>query len=200
MNRRIILGIIIVICIIVGVFVIYQTQYAPPTSTVEVTCLLHEETCLKLPIMTGTNLTDQTDQFPNKFTQPYQLIVMAFEREQQPNMIHFVPLFQEIAASRPDFDYYSLITMGDVPLPIRPFISGGLSSIVTESAIQEATYLFFLSDTDALLQALHIPDTEVLRIYILNQSGDVLWEGSGNFTPELEATIRQTVDALPIIE
>jgi hypothetical protein len=200
MKRRIILGFIVAIIVIVGAVVVYQIRNAPPTSTVEVTCLSHEETCLKLPIMTGTSLTDQTEIFPDSLTHPYQLVIMAFEREQQPAMLDFVPLFQELTASRPDVTYYSLITLGDVPLPIRPLISGGLVSVMPDPDIQESTYLFYLTDTDALLEALNLPDADTLRSYIFDQSGNVLWQSEGVFTDELADDLRNTLASLPVIE
>lgn len=170
---------------------------APATSSVQTSCLTQQETCLQLPTISGSNLAGQTQTFPAAFTKPYQLVVMPFDRDQQTRVLDFVPLFQELSASRPDLGYYSLAALPDLAAPIRLLVSGGMNAIVTDPAVREAAYIFYLEDQPAFLQALGLPDAESIQVFLFDQTGHVLWQTSGSFTPEMAEDIRGAIAELP---
>lgn len=170
---------------------------APATSPVQTSCVSEETDCLQLPSITGANLNGDTTTFPSGFTHPYQLVIMPFDRDQQTRVLDFVPLFQELSASRPDLGYYSLAALPDLPGPIRLLVSGGMTAVVTDPAVKQAAYIFYLSDQAAFLQALGLEDTSAMRVYLFDQAGNVLWQASGDFTPELADEIREAVGGLP---
>ena len=193
-NRRIGISLLVIAICAVGLALMWS---APATSTVQTACLTRETQCLQLPTITGSNLAGQTQTFPAAFKQPYQLVVMPFNRDQQTQVLDFVPLFQELSASRPDLGYYSLAALPDLSAPIRLLVTGGMNAAVTDSAVREAAYIFYLEDQPAFLQALDLPDTESIRVYIFDQTGNVLWQTSGSYTPELAESIRAAIAELP---
>jgi hypothetical protein len=184
---------VIVICS-VGLALMWS---APATSSVQTACLTRDAQCLQLPTITGSNLAGETQTFPAAFKQPYQLVVMPFDRDQQTQVLDFVPLFQEMSASRPDLGYYSLAALPNLSAPIRLLVSGGMTAVVTDPAVRQAAYIFYLEDQPAFLKALDLPDTEAIRVYLFDQAGNVLWQTSGSFTPELAEAIRTAIAALP---
>lgn len=193
-NRRIGVSLLVIAICSIGLALMWS---APATSPVQISCLIREEVCLQLPTITGSNLAGQTQTFPAAFTKPYQLVVMPFDREQQTRVLDFVPLFQELSASRPDLGYYSMAALTDLAAPIRLLVSGGMNAVVSDPVVRDAAYIFYLEDQPAFLQALDLPDTESIRVYIFDQEGSVLWQASGDFTPALAESIRGAVEALP---
>lgn len=193
-NRRLWASIIVLAVFITGLVLIWS---APPTSSVQTTCLTRDAECLQLPTITGANLAGQTQTFPAAFAKPYQLVVMPFDREQQTRVLDFVPLFQELSASRPDLGYYSLAALPDLAAPIRLLVTGGMNAVVTDPAVREAAYIFYLENRPDFLQALNLADTEAIRVYIFDQAGNVLWQASGDFTPERAESIRGAIATLP---
>jgi hypothetical protein len=193
-NRRIGVSLLVIAICAVGLALMWS---APATSSVQISCLTREEACLQLPTITGSNLAGQTQSFPAAFTKPYQLVVMPFDREQQTRVLDFAQLFQELSAARPDLGYYSMAALTDLAAPIRLLVSGGMIAVVTDPAVRDAAYIFYLEDQPAFLQALDLPDTEAIRVFIFDQAGSVLWQASGDYTPELAASIRSAIAALP---
>jgi hypothetical protein len=193
-NRRIQLSLFL---ILIGVITLVSLWSAPPTSSVQTSCLTRDAQCLQLPTITGSNLAGQTQTFPTAFSKPYQLVVMPFNRDQQTRVLDFVPLFQELSASRPDLGYYSLAALPDLSAPIRLLVTGGMNAVVSDPGVREAAYIFYLEDQAAFLQALDLPDTEAIRIYLFDQAGNVLWQSSGDFSPELADAIRKAIQELP---
>jgi len=193
-NRRIQLSLFLILLSVITLATLWS---APATSSVQTSCLTRAAQCLQLPTITGSNLAGQTQTFPAAFTKPYQLVVMPFDREQQTRVLDFVPLFQELSASRPDLGYYSMAALTDLAAPIRLLVTGGMNAVVSDPAVRDAAYIFYLEDQPAFLQALDLPDTETIRIYIFDQVGSVLWQASGDFTPEMAASIRASVAELP---
>jgi len=193
-NRRLWVSMIVLAVCITGLVLIWS---APITSSVQTTCLTREAQCLQLPTISGSNLAGQTQTFPAAFAQPYQLVVMPFDREQQTRVLDFVPLFQELSASRPDLGYYSLAALPDLSVPIRLLVTGGMNAVVSDPAVREAAYIFYLENRPAFLQALNLTDTESIRVYLFDQAGNVLWQASGDFTPEMAEAIRAAITTLP---
>jgi|GEM_PF-1098011 len=194
-NRRFRIGVSLLVLAIgsIGLVLVYGP---PATSSVQTTC--EPPQCLQLPTITGANLAGQTRTFPAAFTQPYQLVVMPFNREQQSRVLDFVPLLQEVSANRADLGYYSLAALPNLSAPIRLLVSGGMNMAVTDPTVREAAYIFYVEDQAAVLQALNLPDAKTIRIYLLDQTGHVLWQASGDFTPELANAIRKAIAALPV--
>jgi hypothetical protein len=194
MKRRLIVSLILGLIILVS---LVSFIAAPSTSTVLITCLSGETDCLRLPSITGTNVNGDTSTFPSAFTHPYQLVIMPFDRDQQTAVREFLPLFEELLASRPDLGYYSLAALPDLPGPIRLLVTGGLRAIVTDARAKESVYIFYLSDQAEFLQALGLESPDVIRVYLFDQAGNVVWQSSGEFTPELADEIRGAIGALP---
>ena len=197
-NRRVVLT-LVMLCIVIVALVLLFVSNAPATSSVETTCITQETGCLQLPTIIGANLDGTSNTFPSAFTHPYQLVVMPFNRDQQTQVLDFVPLFQELSASRPDLGYYSLAALPDLSAPIRLLVSAGMNAVVTDPLVREAAYIFYLEDQAAFLQALNLPNAESIRVYVLDQMGNVLWQGSGSYTPELADQIRAAIETLPRI-
>jgi hypothetical protein len=194
-NRRIWISLLMIAICAVGLALIWFT---PATSPVNSLCISSQSDCSnQLPTITGSNLAGQTQTFPAAFTQPYQLVVMPFNRDQQTRVLDFVPLFQELSASRPDLGYYSLAALPDLSAPIRLLVTGGMNAVMSDPAVREAAYIFYLEDQPAFLQALDLPDTDAIRVYLFDQAGHVLWQSSGDFSPELVDAIRKAIQELP---
>lgn len=170
---------------------------APSTSSVQTGCITRDAACIQLPTITGANLAGETQTFPAAFSHPYQLVVMPFNRDQQTKVLDFVPLFQELSASRPDLGYYSLAALPDLAAPIRLLVSGGMTAVVTDPVIRQAAYIFYLEDQAAFLKALDVPDAEAIRVFVFDQAGNVLWQSSGDFSPAMAEAIRGAISTLP---
>jgi hypothetical protein len=72
-----------------------------------------------------------------------------------------------------------------------------MNAVVSDPAVRQAAYIFYLEDQPTFLQALDLPDTDSIRVFIFDQTGNVLWQASGDFTSEMAESIRGAIEALP---
>lgn len=195
--RRLLILALLLLGLIVSVLALLNSR-APATSSVELRACLRtaDDACLRLPSISGTNLDGQSATFPEALRAPFNFIVMPFDREQQVRAIEWVPVFQELIGADESIDYYSLAALPDLAPAIRLLVSGGMSAAVSDAAVRARTYLFYLEDQAAFLQALNVPDDEIMRVYVVNQAGELLYGGQGDATPEAIAALREAFAAL----
>lgn len=195
--HRLLILALLLLGLIAGVLALLNSR-APATSTVELRACLRttEDACLRLPSISGANLDGQSATFPEALRAPLNFIVMPFDREQQVRAIEWVPVFQELIGAEESIDFYSLAALPDLAPAIRLLVSGGMSAAVSDAAVRARTYLFYLEDQAAFLQALNVPDDEIMRVYLVNQIGELLYAGQGDATPEAIAALREAFATL----
>jgi hypothetical protein len=180
-------GVVVVLLVVIAVAAIIVLRDVPETSTVvEQSCLRVEEseTCLRFPIISGANLPGDELTFPDDFTSEYVLAIVPFSREQETRAETWLPLAQQLMETYPDLSYYNIPIFTDLPAAVRFVARTGLSAIIADDHIEAITVTVFLEDRDAFLEALEIPDVEIIQVFLMNTAGEILWRTSGEFSPE----------------
>jgi hypothetical protein len=196
MRRRITLIVTLILVIILAGAALLLLN-APATTTVTIdtsTTDCPEKTefgdCAQLPTVTGTNLKNESLTFPAALAGDYTLVVMPFDREQQARAIEYVPLFQTLAQDNEGVAYASIAALPDLSAPIRLLVTGGMNAAVTDDAIRAVTVILYLENQLGFIEALGVPDTEQIQVFIFNQSGQVLWRGAGDYSDAMADDIR----------
>ncbi len=158
---------------------------APATSSVVAThCLItSDNTCLRFPTVSGSNLLDEAFVLPADFEGDYGLVIMPFDEGQQMRAESWLAPAQEWAAQYPGLTYYNTAIFTDINPAVRLFIRGGMIVAIPDSALRRLTITLFLEDREAFLTALAIPDIEDMQIFLLKAGGEILWRGRGAYSP-----------------
>lgn len=197
-TRRARLTIVAVCCIVMAVALFALLNDPPRSSRVEETACQRADggVCPAFPRITGDNLDGQSLTFPQAFEGRLNLVVVPFDREQQTAAIHWLPIFQQLAAAAPDARYYSIAALPNLNPAIRTLITGGLNIAITDPQIRSVTVVTFLEDQSLFTQALGLPHQEAMALLIAAQNGEILWLGSGDYSPERADALRQAFNAL----
>ena len=148
-----------------------------------------------LPIQ-GDNLDGQRLSFPDDFVGSFNLVVMPFNRDQQTAAVGWLETFEQAAREDPRVAYYSIAALTDLSPLVRTLVVQGLNVAVRDAAVRPRVVVAFLEDQAAFVAALGPGDTSAMRVLIVSPDGRVLWQTSGEHTPERAAELLKALAEL----
>lgn len=184
----------VIAAVIIAVVVALTTRLNVPTAPQHTAPPPADEP--RLLTISGDNLNGQTLTFPQDFRADFNLVVMPFNRDQQTAAVGWLATFEEAARSDARVDYYSIAALTDLSPPVRLLVIQGLNLAVREPATRQRVVVTFLSNQAEVVAALGEGDTAAMRVLILARDGRVLWQTSGEHTPEREAALRTALAVL----
>ena len=140
------------------------------------------------PKLTASNLQKQTFSLPEDFAGDRNLLLIAFQREQQQNVDTWLHQMKRFEVS-PGFQYYELPTIDRLSPIFRWFINSGMRRGIPDRNARARTITLYL-DMPAFRKALNIPDEKRIYAILVDRSGRVLWRAEGDFD-EAKATSLQ---------
>jgi hypothetical protein len=194
-RSRIILPILALVVILASAAFILLSR-APATSTAltsEQACVTADQDCLQFPVVTGENLPGESFTLPADFQGTQTFVIVPFNEEQQVKAETWLPLVRELAEANPTLSYYNVPVFPDLNAPVRVLIRGGLNLVITDESLREVTITLFLENRDQFLADLNIPNTDSIQTFLLNDAGEVLWRGTGEYDPDQGESLRAAV-------
>ncbi|MBS3750351.1 MAG: hypothetical protein KGY39_02475 [Anaerolineales bacterium] len=187
-KKKMIIGIVVlVIIILVGVGIWISRGVSVGESRLQVT-----REGPHFPVVSGFNLERQEFEFPRDFEGELNLVIVPFEMRQQEDVNTWVPTAQELERSFPEFVYYELPTIYKLPTLSRTFINEGMRAGIPDQKARERTITLYL-DKEAFKEALGIESEEVIHLFLVNQEGDILWEGEGVYAEDKVEDLKSAV-------
>lgn len=162
-------------------------QIAPAKSKLLVTS---DET--SFPVVSGYNLNRQELEFPQDFNNDLNLIIIAFQQYQQRIVNTWLPFAQEVEANFPEFIYYELPTINEMPSFSRTFINEGMRAGIPDQTARERTITLYINK-DAFKSTLNIPDENNIYIYLVERDGNILWSAAGEYSEEKGGELIQVI-------
>ncbi len=153
---------------------------------------------LQFPDVEGVTLDHTKQVLPQDFKGRFNLVLMAFGREQQPEIDTWFPELRQLALKQPGFDYYELPVIGPKIAPLRWIIRKGMGSKITEPTKRLHTILVFAAK-DSVLKPLAIASEEAVIVLLLDQKGRVLWRSAGPWNAGKGESLRRAVEAAQVI-
>jgi len=115
-------------------------------------------------------------------------VLVPFDEEQQVKAQTWLPFARELAAENRAFTAYNVPIFPSMAAPMRALIRAGMNLTIADAALRDVTITVFLDDRDQFLSALNIPNVETMQVFLLEETGVVLWHGAGEFSsPQGEA-------------
>ncbi len=142
----------------------------------------------RFPRVTGSNLEGRSFVLPADFDGEFNVVLVAFRREQQADVDGWMPFLKELAARFDDVRVYELPTLNRSYRWMRSFIDGGMARGIPERAVREATITLYIDKTP-FKRALGIGTEDSIVSYLVARDGRVLWRADGRFTPDAGAAL-----------
>lgn len=134
----------------------------------------------QFPTVKASNLEKRELSLPADFDGERNLLLIAFEREQQKNVdtwLHEMKRFEELD---PGFRYYELPTIQRPIGLMRWFIDSGMRRGIPDLKARERTITLYL-DKKPFCDVLHIYDQKKIYALLVDRSGKILWRSEGDF-------------------
>lgn len=135
------------------------------------------------PVVTGNNLNREKLEFPRDFGRNFNLLIIPFQQYQQTVVNTWIPFAQEIESTFPDFIYYELPTIYELPTLSRTFINEGMRAGIPDEIARQRTITLYL-DKESFKQALDIQTEDEIHLFLVNNHGEILWSDIGQYTPD----------------
>jgi hypothetical protein len=148
------------------------------------------------PKLTASNLEKQTLTLPEDFAGQRNLLLIAFQREQQRNVDTWLQEMKRFDWA-PDFWYYELPTIDKLNPVARWFINSGMRRGIPDRDARARTITLYL-DKSSFRKVLNLPDEKQIYAVLVDRSGRVLWRAAGDFdeakAASLEIALRRNID------
>lgn len=185
--KRFWIGLLLMLILGGVILIVAAGLFAPDVSTVkEQACLTAAERdgCIRFPLVSGLSLSGMEVTLPDDFDGDYTLVIVPFDDDQQVLAGTWLEPVQVLAEQHPGLMYYNTAVLPDLAPAVRVVVRMGMNALITDAHLRDVTITLFLSDRDALLTALDIPDVDAIQVFLLNRDGEVLWRNSGDYTPD----------------
>ncbi len=146
----------------------------------------------RFPAVSGDNLNGKRFNLPRDFEGALNIVVIAFQREQQHDVDGWMPFLKTLAKDGNDVRIYELPTLGRGYRLMRPIIDGGMRGGIPDYRVRAATITLYIDKTP-FRRALELPDEDHIYVLAVDREGRVHARGAGLFTPESGAEFRQAV-------
>ena len=151
----------------------------------------------QFPRVEGSNLEGKRFALPTDFEAAYNVVLIAFRREQQADVDSWLPFLREQNMAARGVRVYELPTLNRSYRWMRGFIDGGMARGIPDKATREATITLYIDKTP-FKNSLAILNEERIVTLIVERGGRVLWRTDGKFSSASGADLAATLDALGV--
>jgi hypothetical protein len=143
------------------------------------------------PPLTATNLEGTTLSLPADFAGERNLLLIAFQREQQKNVDTWLHQMKRFDSST-GFRYYELPTIDKLNPLVRWFINNGMRRGIPDHGARARTITLYI-DKAPFMKAMNIPDEKQICAVLIDHSGRVLWSAAGDFDEAKGASLQDVL-------
>ena len=145
------------------------------------------------PKVKAASLEKRELSLPEDFEGERNLLLIAFEREQQKNVDTWLHEMQRFEALDPHFRYYELPTIQRPVAPVRWFIDNGIRRGIPDRKARQRTITLYL-DKKPFCESLLIHDQKNIYAPLVDRSGKILWRAEGDFSETKGASLKKAIE------
>ena len=144
------------------------------------------------PSVNASNLERRDFNLPAGFEGERNLLLVAFEREQQKDVDTWLREMKRFEELDPGFHYYELPTIQRPNAFMRWFIDAGMRHGIPDRKARERTITLYL-EKRPFLDALMITNQKKIYAFLVDREGKVLWRSEGVFDESKGASLRNAL-------
>jgi hypothetical protein len=146
------------------------------------------------PFVRGENLEGVAFTLPADLKGAYNLLFIAFQRDQQTDINSWLPFAKQLVKEYPALAYYELPTIYRGNPLFCWGLNTGMRMGIPDQKAREVTITLYL-DKQAFRKALDMPDEERIYVLLVNRKGEVLWRVEGPFHEERERDLKHALES-----
>jgi len=144
------------------------------------------------PSVKASNLEKRDFNLPADFEGDRNLLLVAFEREQQKDVDTWLREMKRFEEIDPGFHYYELPTIQKPNAFMRWFIDTGMRHGIPDRKARERTITLYL-EKQPFLDSLLIADQKKIYAFLVDREGNVVWSSEGVFDESKGASLRSAL-------
>jgi hypothetical protein len=153
-------------------------------------------TGISFPRLAARDLGGRDVMLPAGLPGEWNVVVIAFRRQQQELADSWVPWLEERAAVMPWLRFVELPAIGLQWQPARPVIDGGMAAAIRDQQTRRRTLTVY-TDVRRVTAPLGIGDRSTIWLFLVDRAGQVRWRGSGGWDAAAAASLAAALDGLP---
>ena len=151
---------------------------------------------VSFPPLAARDLDGREVALPTGLPGEWNVVIVAFQREQQELVDSWVPWLEQRAATMPGLRFAELPAIGLQWQPARPVIDGGMAAAIRDQKTRRRTLTVY-TDLRRVTAPLGIGDRGTIWLFLVNRAGQVRWRGSGGWDAATAAALAAALAALP---
>ena len=137
----------------------------------------------ELSPLSGRSRDGRSYELPGDLAKPYNLLAVAFRREQQAVVDRWLPWLIELEQRREDVAVYELPVLSSTYGPVRWFIGGEMTRGIPDPAARGRTVTVY-TDVQQVVENLGLAGTDEIAVLVVESSGRILARELGGFERE----------------
>ena len=146
----------------------------------------------QFPTVKASNLEKRNFNLPADFEGERNLLLVAFEREQQKDVDTWLREMKRFEEIDPGFHYYELPTIQRPNAFMRWFIDTGMRHGIPDRKARERTITLYL-EKRLFVDSLLITDQKKIYAFLVDREGNVLWRSEGVFDETKGTSLRSAL-------
>lgn len=135
------------------------------------------------PSLEASDLNKRKIQLPGGLAGELNVLLVAFQREQQKDVDTWLPLLPALMKAHPKLAYYEIPVISRSNPLLRWIIDNAMRGGIPDQEQRAHTITLYL-DKKPFLKTLEISSEDRIYILVVNKSGKVLWRTEGVASPE----------------
>lgn len=145
------------------------------------------------PSTSGENLNGRKIDVPGGFDAPFNILFVAFLKEQQDDVNTWLPTAKALVADHANVEYYELPTVSGAVKLGGSWLDNAMRRGIPAFADRERTITLYV-DTDEFRRLAGIEGRERIWVGVVDRQGRVYWSTRGRATDAALQELRRIVD------
>lgn len=144
------------------------------------------------PVIEAESLRGRTLRLPADFKGSRNLLLVAYQREQQADLDTWLAVLDTLAPQLPDFAYYELPTIGSSFKWMRAVIDGGMRNGIPDRAQRDRTITLYL-DVDWFRAQIGTAGHDSIAALLVDREGNIAARWYGRYSAARGDSLRGAV-------
>jgi hypothetical protein len=146
------------------------------------------------PVLAAETLRERKVRLPDELKGERNLLLIAYEREQQPDVDTWLAVLDTLAFAPPAFAYYELPAISSAMRWMRPVIDGGMRQGIPDRAQRDRTITLYL-DVDWFRVQIGTADHAGIAALLVDREGIIHARWFGRYDAAAGAQLRAALAA-----
>jgi hypothetical protein len=153
---------------------------------------LHQHVPANFPTVHASNLNRRVFNLPGDFESDRNLVIVAFQRDQQKVVDTWTAPIRDLLARYPDLRFYELPTISRGNPLFRAWLDGAMRGGIPDHQSREQTITLSVDKT-AFRDSLGLPHEDTIYEMLVDRQGHVFWRAQGEYSAQLAAELERVL-------